>query len=188
MLGDMRHTLTPTCHERVENEANYAAGQLLFLRGAFVRDARDFDPNLQAVLKLKKRYDNTITTTLWRYVEQSELPLVGGISHHPMRPGEDFNVAEPFRYFVGSPRFLREFSRTTEVEVFSHVCRYCANKKAGPLGSAEIVLTDDGGKRCLFAFETFFNQYEALTLGVYRADVPLIVVASGGLTSASTRF
>lgn len=188
MLGDVRHTLTPSCHERVENEANYAAGQLLFLRGAFVRDARDLEPNLQSVLKLKKRYDNTITTTLWRYVEQSDLPLVGGISQHPARPGDDFNAAEPFRYFVGSPRFLREFSRTTEVEVFRHVRRYCGNQRGGPLGSAEVVLTDDGGTRHLFAFETFFNRYEALTLGVYRAEVPLIVVPTTGLTNASTPF
>jgi len=186
MLGDSRHTLTPGCHERVENEANYAAGQLLFLRGAFVREARDFDPNLKTVLTLKKRYDNTITTTLWRYVEQSGLPLIGGISHHPLRPGDNFNATDPFRYFVGSPRFLQEFSRTTEVEVFRHVRSYCANRKAGPLGSAEIVLTDDGGKRHAFAFETFFNQYEALTLGVYRREVPLVIVAGSGLTRASS--
>ena len=39
MLGDSRHTLTPACHVRIENEANYAAGQLLFLQESFVQDA-----------------------------------------------------------------------------------------------------------------------------------------------------
>ena len=48
------------------------------------------------------------------------------------------------------------------------------------------MLTDDGGKRHVFAFETFFNQYEALTLGVYRREVPLVIVAGSGLTRASS--
>jgi hypothetical protein len=32
----------------------------------------------------------------------------------------------------------------------------------------------------------FFNQYEALTLGVYRREVPLVIVAGSGLTRASS--
>ena len=66
-------------------------------------------------------------------------------------------------------------SRTTELEVFRHVRSYCANRKPGPLG-----------KRHIFAFETFFNQYESLTLGVYRREVPLIIVAGSGLTRVSS--
>lgn len=79
MLGDNKKTLTPACHEQIENEANFAAGQLLFLQQAFVRDARDTEVGIDAVRALKKRYGNTITTTLWRYVEQSEQPMIGGI-------------------------------------------------------------------------------------------------------------
>lgn len=183
MLGDSRHTLTPACHERIENEANYAAGRLLFLQEAFIREARDLRPSIDAVLSLKRRYQNTITTTLWRYVEQSALPMIGGVSHHPLRPRGQSNPDNPFRYFVGSRRFLREFAGVSEVDVFRHVKSYCANRRAGPLGAAEVVLTDDTGQRHLFAFETFFNQYEALTLGVYRRQVPLIVVAGSTLTT-----
>jgi hypothetical protein len=51
------------------------------------------------------------------------------------------------------------------------------------LGSAEVLLTDDLGKRHLFAFETFFNRYEALTLGVHRRELPMILVSGSGLTT-----
>lgn len=183
MLGDSRHTLTPACHEQIENEANYAAGQLLFLGDAFVRDARDTAPSISAILKLKGRYQNTITTTLWRYVEQSDCPLFGAISHHPHRPGEDFDAASPFRYFVGSQGFHQAFSRTSEADLFRHVRSYCANKRGGLLGSAEIVLADDSSGRHLFQFETFFNQHEALTLGSYRRELPLIIAPGAGLAS-----
>ena len=187
MLGDSKYTLTLACHERVENEANYAAGQLLFLQDSFVRDARDLVPSISGVLNLKKRYENTITTTLWRFVEQSDQPLIGGISHHPLRPSEGFDAANPFRYFVGSRRFIQEFSKTTEVDLFGHVRGYCANKGGGPLGSAEVVLKDDLGKRHLFGFETFFNRYEALTLGVHRRELPLLVVPGSGLVTSLHR-
>ncbi len=182
MLGDSKWTLTPACHERIENEANYAAGQLLFLQDSFVRDARDSAPSISAVLRLKKRYENTITTTLWRYVEQCDQPMIGGISDHPLRPGNGFDAGNPFRYFVGSRRFIQEFSTTDEVDLFRRVQAYCANRGGGPLGSAEVVLIDDFGKHHLFNFETFFNQHEALTLGVHCRQLPVLVVPGSPLT------
>jgi len=174
MFGDTRHTLTPSCQEQIEAEANYAAGQLLFLQELFVRDARDLDPGIEAVLALKKRYENTITTTLWKYVEQSDLPLIGGISDHPLRPGAEFQTARPFRYFIVSRRFVQAFSKTKETDIFRKIQRYCENRRGGPLGSAEVILADDSGIRHLFQFDTFFNRYDALTLGVHRGEVPRV--------------
>jgi hypothetical protein len=47
-----------------------------FSQQAFVsRDASDLNISIHAITTLKKRYGNTITTTLWRYVEQSEQPM-----------------------------------------------------------------------------------------------------------------
>lgn len=175
MLGDNKKTLTPACHEQIENEANFAAGQLLFLQHAFVRDARDTQVGIDAVTALKKRYGNTITTTLWRYVEQSEHPMVGAISCHPHRIPAEFDATNPFRYFVGSRPFQQRFSKIREVDVFKHVQGYCANRKGGPLGATDLVLEDDSGSRHLFLFETFFNHYEALTLGVYKKAHALVV-------------
>jgi len=52
MLGDNKQSLTPSCHEQIENEANYAAGQLLFIQQTFVKDARDLVVGINAVTTL----------------------------------------------------------------------------------------------------------------------------------------
>lgn len=168
MLGDNKRTLTPACHEQIENEANFAGGQLLFFQQAFVHDARDLIPGIDAVNVLKKRYGNTITTTLWRYVENSEKPMVGGISCHPRRLQPDFDCQAPFRYFVGSRSFQQRFSKLCEVDLFNQVQSYCTDRRGGPLGASDLLLVDDEGLKHLFHFETFFNRYEALTLGIYK--------------------
>ena len=178
MLGDNKQTLTPACHEQIENEANFAAGQMLFFQQAFVQNARDLTVGINAVTTLKKRYGNTITTTLWRYVEQSEQPMIGAISCHPHRLPIEFDWGNPFRYFVGSRSFQQRFSNTREVDLFRQVQTYCANRRGGPLGATDLPLQDDSGLRHLFHFETFFNQYEALTLGVYKSAHPLVVAVS----------
>jgi Zn-dependent peptidase ImmA (M78 family) len=169
MLGDNKRTLTPGCHEQIENEANFAAGQLLFFQQAFVRDARDLAPGIDAVNALKRRYGNTITTTLWRYVEHSDAPMVGAISYHPHRLPPEFDSQNPFRYFVGSRPFHQRFTNVREVDLFKQVQSYCSNRRGGPLGSNNILLLDDNGIKHLFHFETFFNQHEALTLGIYQS-------------------
>ncbi|TAM79794.1 MAG: ImmA/IrrE family metallo-endopeptidase [Acidobacteria bacterium] len=179
MLGDNKRTLTPACHEKIENEANFAAGQLLFLHKAFVRDAGDLQPGIDAVTTLKKRYGNTITTTLWRYVERSEEPMVGGISFHPRRLSAEFDPKNPFRYFVGSRTFQERFANVREDELFKSVRSYCANRRGGQLGASDLLLSDDNGIKHVFHFETFFNQYEALTLGIYKcAHARIVTVES----------
>lgn len=175
MLGDNNQTLRPACHEKIENEANFAAGQLLFFQEAFVKDARDLAPAISSVTELKKRYGNTITTTLWRYVEQSDSPMLGGISEHPHRPTAEFDPDNPFRYFLGSKTFQERFSQISETDIFAHVRAYCFNRRGGPLGETDLVLSDDAGQRHLFHFQTFYNQHEALTLGVYRHVHNLVV-------------
>ncbi len=177
MLGDNKQTLTPACHEQIESEANYAAGQVLFLRRRFASEAHDLAIGIDAIRTLKKRYGNTITTTLWRYIEQSEVPSLGCIGHHPHHLPEDFNPLEPFKYFVCSPQFLARFSGVRESEVFKAIRNYCRDRRGGPLGTAEVVLADDNGLRHVFHFETFFNQYDALTLGVHQHPHSLVVVA-----------
>lgn len=178
MLGDNKQTLTPTCHQHIENEANFGAGQLLFLQQKFVQDARDLAAEIQTIKTLKARYGNTITTTLWRYVEQSEEPMIGGISCHPCQLPEDFNSEAPFRYFVGSRNFQNRFSKVRESDIFTRIQNYCSNKRGGPLGAADISLKDDMDISHIFHFETFYNRYDALTLGVYKHQRSLIIAAS----------
>lgn len=172
MLGDTEQTLTPACHEQMEAEANYAAGRLLFLGPRFRADALSTTPSLEVVRQLKKAYGNTLTSTLWRFVEHAHVavPMVGVISGHPhpSRRAEDFDPANPCRYVIESGAFAERFGRVTAVQLFRHIVGYCGPQRGGGIGTSEVVLADSNGSDHVFHFETFFNRYEALTLGVYR--------------------
>src|SRR6266852_5806875 len=106
-MGDTDLTLKPTCHAIVEAEANFGAGQLLFLHGRFAIDARDCDCSVEAIKGLSKRYGNTITSTLWRFVEQvyPDKAIVGIISQHPNHTTPDFDPSRPCRHCIQSPKF-----------------------------------------------------------------------------------
>jgi hypothetical protein len=176
LFGDNDHTLSPECHAKIEAEANYAAGQLLFLGERFRTHALDSAIGFKSVKELKETYANTITTTMWRYVEQvgATTPMLGVISCHPhvSRRPINFDPSTPCRHFIPSPAFAMRFSTTSESEVFTKIASYCGPQRGGPLGHDEIVLADDSGNVHLFQFETFFNQHDALTLGWHLREIP----------------
>lgn len=177
MHGDNRHTLRPQCHEQIEAEANFAAGRLLFLRERFAAEARDLPPELSSVQSLHAAFGNTLSSTLWRFVETIgvDRPVVGLITSHPhvSRRPHDFNVAAACRHCIQSAEFAARFSLISEQTLFSRVASYCGAQSGGRLGAADVILSDDNGVQHVFSFETFFIRYkppalgEALTLGVY---------------------
>lgn len=169
MLGDTELTLTPACHAQMEAEANYAAGQILFLGDRFRIEARDRNPGIQAIRSLKEVFGNTLTTTLWRFVEQSDIPMVGLVSGHPhvIRREEDFDPAAPCKHCIASASFLERFGTPDERALFEKIVGYCGAQTGGPLGEAELVLDDLRSEKHIFHFDTFFNRYQALTLGVH---------------------
>lgn len=188
MHGDNRHTLRPQCHEQIEAEANFAAGRLLFLRDRFASEARDLSPDLESVMSLHGVFGNTLSSTLWRFVETIgvDRPVVGMITAHPhaRRRPPNFDVNTACRHCIQSPAFAMQFTSVTEQMLFSRVASYCGAQTGGPLGSADVILADDNGVQHVFSFETFFIRYkgpiggEALTLGVYsRPRAAVISVA-----------
>ncbi len=177
MLGDTNLTLTPSCHEQTEAETNYGAGRLLFMQDAFDEMARDTAPNMKALQGLYKIFGNTLTSTLWRYVEQSDKTLLGLVTVHPHRLPEGFNREDPCKHFIQSKPFASQFPDVTEMELFVIISSYCSRKKGGPLGIGEAILQDVNGAQHIFRFETFCNSYEALTLGVYCGMRALAVPA-----------
>jgi len=177
MLGDNKVTLSQVCTEHTEGEANYAAGRLLFLRNRFNEQANDSQPTLSLVKNLKEAYGNTMTSTLWRVIETSERTIFGAVSCHPHRLAEDFDAADPLRYFIRSPKFFKRFSRINEDVLWAHMKSYCSWARGGPLGVEEVILVDDNGDPHLFRMETFFNQYDALTIGVYVRACPTTATA-----------
>ena len=171
MLGDNAHTLSQDCREQVEAEANFAAGRLLFLRERFREEALASQPGIAAVQALRGRFGNTLASTLWRFVESAgeERPIVGMVSCHPhatRRPSAS-DPAEHCRYFLRSPAFASRFNGLDETTVFTAAASYCGSQRGGLLGTAELPLRDDAGEEHLFRFETFFNTYDALTMGVH---------------------
>jgi hypothetical protein len=176
MHGDNEHTLSKNCMEHIEAEANFAAGRLIFLRDRFVEEAKSSDLSIQAVRALKDRFGNTLASTLWRYVESTgdTTPVVGLMTPHPhvSRQPEDFDAAKPCKHFIQSAAFKARFSKLSEAEIFYSIRGYCGRQRGGVIGGADLILTDDNGDDHQFAFETFYNGYDALTLGVYQSQEP----------------
>lgn len=171
MHGDNDRTLAKDCHERIEAEANFAAGRILFLRDRFFEEAASMPPTIETIKSLRDRFGNTLSTTLYRFVETvgNEIPIIGIISKHPhisRRDPED-TYQNMCRHFIQSPAFAKRFSKISEASIMQGISSYCGAQRGGPLGNKELILDDDNGQRHKFYFETFFNRHEALSLGIY---------------------
>jgi hypothetical protein len=163
--GDQRMTLTHTCKEQVEAEANYAAGRLLFFQERFVEEVRSSEVCLNNVQKWGKAYGNTITSTLWRTVESLIVPAFGLVSIHPQGvPDPD---SHPVRRFIRSESFADRFSAVTAMQVFEVLGTFCYGVR-GPIGSDHILITDINNVKYVFAVESFYNSYDALTIGILQ--------------------
>jgi len=169
LFGDDQETLRTSCHDRLEAEANFGSGQLLFLRERFVAEALDSPRSIASVQALAKIFGNTLTMTLWRLVEEAREDefLFGVISGHPRRHGDNFDPSFPCRYFIESPAFRERFGIVTEVDVFAAIQEYTSRARGGPLGEGDGIFAGRDGQEHVFDMETFFNGYEALTLGTY---------------------
>lgn len=167
MLGDQEQTLSKDCHDQIEAEANYAAGQLLFLQERFVINAHDMPATIASIQVLKSGFGNSLTTTFWRFIETShtEIPMFGLIGGHPRKSPPNVNETS-FRHVVESPAFKQHFATPDLAELRRDVARYCGTQRAGPLGTGEKILTDRNGTSHIFEMESFFNRYDCLTLAV----------------------
>jgi len=170
MHGDKKRTLSLTCEQQLEAEANHAAGRLLFLREAFTDRLLSSPTTFDRIKQLSTEFGNTMTSTLWRAVEASIQPVFGLVSQHPRRA----ILEDPIRYFVRSRTFERQFGTVTPQEVFDRLGAFCRGG-GGPIGSEEIPFRDANGVQHLFLLESFFNSHEALTLGVYRSERHAVV-------------
>jgi hypothetical protein len=107
--GDDHGTLRFSCHETIEAEANYAAGKLLFMQDCFKHRARSTKSSFASVQALSKEFENTLTSTLWRYVEESDVPKVAIITQHPKHLDANFDSTFPCKHLIGSPDYWRQF-------------------------------------------------------------------------------
>jgi hypothetical protein len=173
MLGDDDVTPTATTHVKMEAEANYAAGSLLFFGDKFREECRQCRPCVATAQLLQKRYGNTITTTLWRLIEYAgeDRPIIGAIGRHP---GQS-NPSPAFRHLIPSLAFDQQFNVPNLDELIADIRSYCRRNGRGHLGQGEILIQDRFACRHVFDFETFYNGYDALTIGVHRQELRVTV-------------
>ncbi len=167
MFGDTEQSLSPAYHAEIEAEANYSSGRLLFLGDRFIEESRSVPSSISNIKNLALRYRNTITSTLWRHVESTIVPAIAIISGHPVHDLTPFSPTESCKHTIYSPAFVRQFGLTDGGLLLPQIASYCSAKKGGPLGSGEIIIPDLNRDAHLFAFETFFNRYQAISLGIY---------------------
>lgn len=170
LFGDNEYTLDPVCHAVVEAEANYAASQLLFLQDRFAGEARDSALDFKVVGSLSKRFGNTLTTTLWRMVEDRDptTPVFGMVTAHPryLHIGSGEN-GEQIRYFIRSRAFREQFADVSPDDAFGLIRRHATHRKRGPVFDASDVLRNRNGDACEFRLESFCNGHALLTYGVF---------------------
>ncbi len=161
MFGDDMTTLSETCHVQIEREANYGAGRMLSLHERFIEEVRSQELTLSSIGAIAKLFGNTWTSTLWRTVESLDTPAFAIIGTHPARRGSE----EPSRYFIRSRRFEDEYTGYTEQSALADIRTYCSYKTKGPLGTAEVNLTNDRGESSVFVLESFATPYDVMTFG-----------------------
>ena len=170
MFGDTEHTLSPSCHEQIEAQANYGAGRLLF----FQDQLRDFislsEPNFALVQEIKKHYGNTLTSSLWRMVEALDIPALGLVGPPPWVRAT--NNTDPCRYFIRSTAFVEQFTNVTEHQACD-LLRACSSyRSGGPIANDDVILPDDCGLQHIFHLESFYNRHEALTILTHKNLAP----------------
>lgn len=161
MFGDNRHTLSHSCREKLEAEANYGTGRVLFAGNRFNSEIADLPCSLKTVTNLKKSYGNSLTSTLWRLVETTDkFPVCAYICPSDSQDGLFFEQnSGSDTHFVRSPLFLDRFSNVTESSVASIVDTYLKRSTKYFAGEKECFLTDVNGENHTFHFETINNRY-----------------------------
>jgi len=201
LLGDSESELSPSCHAKIEAEANYASGQLLFMQDRFVEELMSKPMTLSSLESHTKTFGNSKASTLWRMVEEYKgtHAIVGIVSEHPHHLPDEFDLLAPCRYVIQSESFRQQFSNLTEAQLFNVLKGYCSYKQGGPLGSEEVELLDDNGESHEFVFESFCYRFkvpgskngekgnQVLTLGIQQQKLSTLTlpVRSGKLIAPS---
>lgn len=170
MFGDTEFTLSPTCHEQIEAQANFGAGRLLFFQDQLREFISDSPLGFALVQAITKRYGNTLTSSLWRLVEALDFPALGMVGPPPWHSTTNGGVG--CRYFIRSATFMQQFGNVTE-NFICELLRTCATRRrGGPIADEDIELVDDCGQKHRFHLESFYNRHEVLTLLIHKRLSP----------------
>ncbi|MDO9181228.1 MAG: hypothetical protein Q7U04_02410, partial [Bacteriovorax sp.] len=131
-------------------------------------EALDLKNDFSTVTELSKRYKNSTTATLRRYVEHSyDSPMIG-LVHTPYWLDKPEDQITRCRHYIKSPLFSGKFSNVQSNYLINEVERINYKARGGPVGEGEFSLLDDNGQLHTFNSFSFFNSYYILTLIKYR--------------------
>lgn len=106
-----------------------------FLRDRFDEEARSVEASIMSIKPLKERYGNTLSSTLYRFVESvgQERAVLGVICGHPheRKRARDFDIQFPCRHVILSPAFRDRFGDVDEVDLFLKIASYCGAQGGG---------------------------------------------------------
>ena len=154
LYGDPENSLSLACKEKIEAEANYAAGQILF-PSKFFRESLPLECNisLEYIQKtLTKCFGNSITSTLWRTVATLDTPCFGFICENPYTVYSEVKDM-PTRHFFRSRTFSQNFSTLTEQMLWDYLSRNCRNTRWKVLDK-EVPIRDSNEDLHTFHIET----------------------------------
>jgi hypothetical protein len=160
--GDQKQTLSIACHIQIEAEANFAAGQLLFLGSDFVDRWSSTVQDLGAVQSLQRIYQNSLTTTMWKAIECTEVPAFGLICQHPRYVDQTLPLVD---HVIHSELFSRQFTCAGSDALFAAVKSIADYRRRGPVGEGDVCLIDDNGDKRPFVVQLFNNSYQTLAFG-----------------------
>jgi len=179
-FGDTAETLDPSYHERLEEEANYAAGRLLFLGDRFTAEARDVAPTADGIKRLARRYRASVTATLRRYVEQG--PYIAMAMLVSTAPWDDppADQLDRWRHFVPSSGFTRLFPDASADQLRVKVDEHARRRRGGVVGEFSLALPDARGDQHEISAWTFDSHHYLLTLFIEenRMGTKRVVLAS----------
>jgi hypothetical protein len=78
---------------------------------------------------------------------------------------------ERCRHFVGSRKFVEQFSGVLKEEVLQGIDSNTSKRRGGPVGEFEFALVDADGDLHEFRAESFFNSHSVLTLIVHTKNL-----------------
>lgn len=180
MLGDNALTLSQSCDQLIESEANYGAGRLLFLGDRFSEELRAEKMSFKSIKSRASAYGNSIQSTLWRSVEEthSQRAIFGMVSAHPHHHSVGGREYGETPKFIRSERFRQQFSNIEPQDVFSVLQNHARRNKGGPVVHVNECLIDLNGERFEFEIESFSNTHALLTYGICTRKLPSMVSAA----------
>lgn len=166
LYGDPQNSLSLACKEKIEAEANYAAGQILF-PAKFFRDTLPPERSitLDYIQKtLAKEFGNSITSTLWRTVETLDTPCFGFICENPYKDYSEEKDKHP-RHFFRSRTFSEYFSTLSEQMIWKYLSQNSRNAKWNVLDE-DVSIKDSNGNSHMFHIETLNLTHYLATFAV----------------------